>query len=217
MKKWPWLVKAFYVCLLTVLCLQTLMNVSIHTFHWRSIDILLPFILRYWGDSWLFLAMCIFCQAFMLLCPADNTRRQEVAPPSMRFVALEWFLLLFVLLLAFARWHLSSIFLLGYNWTLLAFGCIIANWSFWSWIFHRFHKHAMDNPIVSWIGSKINGGYVLRSVVSEIQSGFAKQEDNVPPKGMTSLALATGATLMGFVFGPGVCFLFKPTRHSCEL
>lgn len=208
MRKLTCSVEALYVGLLFTLCLQSLIGEFFITRRWRLIDVLITFVLRYWGDFWFFCGLCIACQVFLLLCPPGTTGRQEVVPPSMRFVILEWFLLLSILCTAFARWYVWSIFLLGYNWSLAVFGCVGANWLFWLWIFHGLHNHTTGNGAVRWIDSQLSKGNVLKLIVMEIHGAFIGQEEDPPPKGLTSFALATGAALMSFVFGPGVSFLF---------
>jgi len=129
----------------------------------------------------------------------------------MGLVLFAWFVLLFILCTALIWWYICSVFLRGYNWSIAVFVCILANWAFWQWTFHGLHDHTRGSRTVRWIGSQMNKGNILRFLVGEIQSAFSGQKEGPPPKGVSSLALATGAALMSFVFGPAVGVLFtKP-------
>ena len=94
-------------------------------------------------------------------------------------------------------------------WAFCAFAFLAGNWLLWLWVFHRLRVSNSGNPIVQWIGNRLNKGTALQFFVQEIQAAFGDQRENSPTNGASALGVATGSAVMALIYGPGISFLFS--------
>lgn len=170
--------------------------------HWYSVDF------------WLFCGLWVASQVFLLLCPQSTMDQTRVSRPVVHFVRFTTVLLSNILFSSVFWWCLCFFALRGSYSAFGPFAFLAANWLLWLWVFHRLRVPNSGNPIVQWIGNRLNKGTALQFFVQEIQAAFGDQRENSPTNGASVLSVATGSAVMALIYGPGISFLFSNHGES---
>ena len=185
----------------------------------RASSMLYKLVHWYSVDFWLFCGLWVASQVFLLLCPQSTGDQTRVIRPAVHFVRFTMVLLSNILFSSVFWWCLLFFAFRESYWAFCAFAFLAGNWLLWLWVFHRLRVSNSGNPIVQWIGNRLNKGTALQFFVQEIQAAFGGQRENSPTNSASVLGVATGSAVMALIYGPGISFLFSnhgksPSVHS---
>jgi hypothetical protein len=194
MKKWGYIVTAYYV--IVVLCLLII--------NWGSADA--PF--------WVWLGILVGGEAMLLFLSVDTSVKKlkprrhillSVATIAIAFAMLTYAALASLYVTFFSDYKIAGRILLQSFAAYIIL--LLALWVFWGVIFYIYSKGKQDaiTRLVAWL---VNGS-VLELLIAVPCHVIVRRRGDCCAIAVTGFGIATGIVVMLMAFGPSVLFLYK--------